>query len=268
MDLQVLVATMDQEDHSLLERMNINSAAIIGNQCDRNEIEQFDHKGYSVTYLSFEEVGVALNRNNALMRARADLCLFSDDDVVLYDQYRDLIIESFQKYKSAHVILFNLDEEKFSRFIIRKPMRIRYYNYMRYGTPRIACRRESITRSGISFNLHFGGGAEYNAGEDTLFLHACLKNKLKVIALPISIGRLENTRQSSWFRGYDDKYFFDKGALFSAISRPWASFLCLQFLIRKRKRFRDKVSLPKAYRLMREGAGSFYQKMKADREAK
>lgn len=35
MDLQVLVSTMHQKDYSIIEKMNINSDAIIINQCDR-----------------------------------------------------------------------------------------------------------------------------------------------------------------------------------------------------------------------------------------
>ena len=41
MTLQVLVATMHQTDHSLLEKMNIQSDAIVVNQCNRNEVERF-----------------------------------------------------------------------------------------------------------------------------------------------------------------------------------------------------------------------------------
>ena len=37
--VQVLVAAMNQTDHSLLDRMNIQSDAIIGNQCDYNSGE-------------------------------------------------------------------------------------------------------------------------------------------------------------------------------------------------------------------------------------
>ena len=51
MKVQVLVAAMNQNDHSLLKKMNINSDAIIGNQCDRNGIESFKYKGHDIMYL-------------------------------------------------------------------------------------------------------------------------------------------------------------------------------------------------------------------------
>ena len=85
MTLQVLVATMHQKDHSLLERMNIQCDAIVINQCDRDEIERFQFRGHDILWMSLKERGVGLSRNTALMRATADILLFADDDVVYND---------------------------------------------------------------------------------------------------------------------------------------------------------------------------------------
>ena len=52
MRVQVLVAAMNQYNHSLLEKMHIQSDVIVGNQCDFNGIEHFEYKGYSATYQS------------------------------------------------------------------------------------------------------------------------------------------------------------------------------------------------------------------------
>lgn len=257
MELQVLVATMDQKDYSLLEKMNINSDAIIANQCDKNEVDSFDYNGYHIRRFSFAERGVGLNRNNALMRATNDVCLLADDDVVLMNNYCDIILDSFKQNPDVDVIIYNLDEEVPKRFVIKNKIRIGYLNYMRFGAARIAFKTRSITKNGISFNLHFGGGAEYSAGEDTLFLRDCLKNKLKIIALPITIGKIKEDRPSTWFNGYNDKYFIDRGALFAAISRKWARILCLQFIIRHRKMFKTDMDMRKAYRLMVTGLDKF-----------
>jgi hypothetical protein len=43
--VQVLIASMNQVDHSLLSKMNIQTDAIVGNQCDKNEIETFTYGG-------------------------------------------------------------------------------------------------------------------------------------------------------------------------------------------------------------------------------
>ena len=46
MKVQVLVATMNQKDHTLLEKMNIQSDVIVGNQCDYNLVEEFEYCGH------------------------------------------------------------------------------------------------------------------------------------------------------------------------------------------------------------------------------
>lgn len=66
MKIQVLVATMHQTDHSLLDKMNICTSAIVGNQCDHNSVEIFEHNNQDVIYYNFAERGVGLNRNNSL----------------------------------------------------------------------------------------------------------------------------------------------------------------------------------------------------------
>lgn len=111
MKIQVLVATMNQLDHSLLEKMNIQSDVIVGNQCEFNSIEQFRYKDYSAVYLNFAERGVGLNRNNALMRATADICLFGDDDMIYINNYVDIIRKAFENQPDADIIAFNLIEK-------------------------------------------------------------------------------------------------------------------------------------------------------------
>ena len=34
--------------------------------------------------------------------------------------------------------------------------------------------------------------------------------------MPISIAKLTNERQSTWFNGYDNKYYYDSGVLLAA----------------------------------------------------
>ena len=106
--VQVLVATMNQEDHSILEKMNIDSDVIVCNQCNQDKVEKFKYNGYDVAFYSFAERGVGLNRNNALMRATGDICLFADDDMVYVDDYVTKVTEAFAKYSDADVIIFNL----------------------------------------------------------------------------------------------------------------------------------------------------------------
>lgn len=249
MGIQVLVAAMNQTDHSLLERMNINTDVIVGNQCDRNEIEEFQFHGYRAKYLNFAERGVGLNRNNALMRADGEICLIADDDMRYVDGYEKIIENAFISHPDADVIIFNLKEKNPTRYIIKKEEKVGYLNYLRYGAARIAVKLKSIRENGIYFNQCFGGGTEHCHGEDNIFLTDCLKAGLKIYAVPVMLAELTEERESTWNAGYDDKFLRDQGALFKAISRKYWKLLCLQDALRRSKRYYG-IAWKKAYKKM------------------
>ena len=253
MKIQVLVATTNQNDHSIIEKMNIQTDALIGNQCAFNSVETFDWNGHNITFYNCAERGVGLNRNTTLMRANCDICLFADDDLVYVDGYKGVVEKVFLDHPDADIIIFNLLEESRNgkeRFKNVKTVRVKWYNFMRYGAARIAARFSSLKESGIYFNECFGGGCEYRHGEDTLFLSDCLKKGLKIIAVPISLASLLEIRPSTWDCGYDDKFFLDQGRLYYAISRKWWKFLCFQDAIRHRKLY--KKSWLSSYKLMKK----------------
>ncbi len=250
MKIQVLIATMHQTDHSLIEKMNIQSDAIVGNQCDINKIEDFEFNGHKIKYLNFAERGLSVNRNNALLRSDGDICLIADDDMVYDDNYVDTVTSAFNSHPEADVLIFNIREPVITRSVIKKPTRVNYLNYLRYGSVRIAFKTQSIKENGIFFNVCFGTGTDRGFGEDNLFLTSCLNKKLNIIALPISIAQLTEERESTWFREYDEKYLKNKGKLFVAISKRWSWFLCLQDALRHHKTY--GISFFKAYSIMRK----------------
>lgn len=246
MSVQVLVATMNQTDCSILNKMNIQSDVIVGNQCGYNSIETFEYKGHTACFLNFAEKGVGLNRNNALMRATAEYCLFADDDLIYVDGYPDIVEKVFSEIPNADVITFNFIDhtdygDKQPRFEIKKKKRVWWHNYLRYGTARTAIRLKSIRNNGILFNLCYGGGTEHSHGEDNLFLTECLRKKLKIYSVPAVIAELTDERKSTWEDGYNDKYFIDQGYLYRAISRRWWRILCMQDAIRHKNEYKNGV---------------------------
>lgn len=254
MSVQVLISTMNQNDHSILEKMNIQSSAIVVNQCDHNLIEEFEFKGKPIKFLSFKERGVGLSRNNALMRADADICIFADEDVKYEDDYETNILNAFEQNPKADVILFNVLSTNPERpsSVISGVKKVKRYNCLKYGTVRIAVKTEKLKQANIYFSLLFGGGAKYSCGEDSLFLFECINKGLEVYTYPQIIGYVSH-EESSWFYGYNDKYFIDKGILHYCLTNRWAKLLSLQFVIRHRKMFKDEKNWIEAYRLMISG---------------
>lgn len=235
MTLQVIVATMNQTDYSLLERMNIQSDAIICNQCDKTEFTEFEYNGHQIRWLSFAERGVGLNRNNGLMRATADIVLFADDDVVYCDGYAKKIIGYYENHPKADVVIFNMNIIRHGKIkqIVFREGRARRRDLARYGAVYISAKREKLHFKNILFHLQFGGGARYSCGEDSLFLQECCRNRLKCYQTMDIIGNVEYV-SSSWFKGYTDKYFYDKGVLYLIINKHFAGFIAFYHCLKHR----------------------------------
>ena len=255
--LQVLVSTMNQTDKSLIKRMNLRGDALVINQGSDFSREEWIENGNKIEWYNFAERGVGRSRNAAWMRASGDIVLFADDDVQYKDDYIQVIQEEFKRHTDADVILFNVESTNKNRpeYQNVKFHRVHFYNYLRYGTFRIAIKRDSLWKYNIAFSLLFGGGSRYGSGEDSLFLTDCIKKKMKIYASPKKIGYV-NHRESTWFSEYNEKYFYDKGALFAAISKKYVKILCLQYCIRH-KNICEHLGTYKAYKYMLKGANEF-----------
>lgn len=258
MKLEVLVSAMYQNDYSLIKKMNIQSDAIIINQCNRNEYEFLKYNEKEVQFYSFAERGVGLSRNNALMRSYSDICIFSDEDVIFVDGYVDIICKAFNDNPEADIVIFNvpsINPERPSPYISENK-RVRWFNSLKYGAVGIAIKTDKVKKENIFFSLLFGGGAKYGSGEDSLFIIDCIKKGLKIYTNKSIIGYVSQ-EESSWFKGYTDNYFYDKGALFASISKKWHKALNFQFAIKHRKLYRENKKITKVLKLMNTGSKEF-----------
>ena len=210
-NLQVLVATMRQKDLSLAETMHITCPAILANQDGREEILEDGH----VKMITTATRGVGKNRNIALAAATAEYLLFADDDVVYYDGLEDNVVKAFRENPKADMLVFGMDIVKNGVITEKrhlKPKRLHVWNALRFGTYTLAVRRSSVERHNIVFHEKFGGGCPFSAGEDTLFIKHCFDAGLRVYTHPYVLGTCCKD-VSSWFVGYNEKYFYDKGVL-------------------------------------------------------
>lgn len=248
---------MNQESCQILTKMNIKSDVLVVNQCGHVAYHSWTRDGHSVEWYDFAERGVGLSRNNALLRAHGDILLFADDDVRYFEDCSAVILDEFRRYPMADVIIFNVISTCPERpeFMNQKRRRLHFFNSLKYGTFRMAVRREKIVKHNLSFHMMFGGGAKYGSGEDTIFLTDCFMRGLKVYASNQVIGQVSHNT-STWFHGITRTYFKDKGALFACISKRWTFFLCLQYCLRHPEVLTE-YSLGEALRLMMTGAAEF-----------
>ena len=255
MKLEVLLATMDQMDDSVLDTTGICSDVIVCNQnVAKTDYRKYIKNGHNVRWYDFQERGVGLNRNNALLRATADICLLADDDVVYEEGYEKIVLDAFENHPEADMILFNIysaDGKKRSN--AQKSMRVRLNNCGRYGAVRLAFRRLSVIKNAISFNQLFGGGCMFTAGEDIIFLRTCIKKGLHVIAVPDCILRLTDQRPSTWFSGHNQKFYEDFGSGYYCHFGNLAAVATFVQLIRRRKKLLGDYSFWEAWKHARTG---------------
>ncbi len=253
MKLQVLVAAVNKQCRDLVQSMNLETEAIIVNQCDVCGYEAFEHKERRVRCFSMKERGVGLNRNTALLFAEGDIVLFSDEDIRFNPGYEEVVLRAFEENGDADVLTFNFKvDQSRATYYNNARKRIRWYNYGRYPTFCVAARLGSLRKANVSFSLLFGGGAKYSNGEDSLFLHDCLKKGLHLYAVTDEIGE-EIYRESTWFKGFNEKFFVDRGVLYHYLYGVMAVPFSIRFLWANRKEMCKEISFGRALSFMKKG---------------
>lgn len=262
MDLQVLISTMNQKNYKLLEKMNINSEAIVINQCEKNQKNKIKLNQFDIAWVDTDERGLSKSRNMAIDTSNSDICLLADDDLIYVDNYKDIISEQFKLYPEADIITFQVEgiEKKFKNYH-SKSRKLNYITSMKVSSVEIAFKSETLKTEGIRFNETFGSGAKYFMGEENIFLYDSLKKGLRLQYVPIKIADL-HTEDSTWFTGYDKEYFIAKGAVFTAMSRSFSMLLIVQFALRKYKLYKEKNTVYTVIKYMLEGRKKYLKQKK------
>lgn len=253
MQINMLISAVNAEPLALLKKMKPECDAVLINQCDRDGEEEINVNGCKVRVFYRNERGVGKSRNLALEKAEGDIWLFCDDDIEYAPGYCEGILQKFKAHPEADMIIFNLEvcperqtywNEGFTG--------IHWYNRGRYGACSVAVRSESLKKTGVRFSELFGGGAKYSNGEDSLFLKECADAGLKMYADDFVIGK-EVAGESTWFHGYSEKFFFDRGVLFAFLYGTFARIWAIRFVLTKKSMFQGDIKQKQAYKLMCQG---------------
>lgn len=243
---EILCVTMNQQGFQKIHEMNIHSNIVYANQTNTNSYEEIDNEGYYAKMISTTTKGVGINRNLALMYADADYCLLSDDDMIYYDNLEDIVVNEFRNLPDADIIIFNIDslgEERKQRKINRT-RKCYAWDRMSWGAVRVAVHLDSIKKKNIWFSPLFGGGCLYPSGEDSIFLTDAQRKGLKIYLSSKVIGKTD-FNNSSWFSGYDENYYYGKGAFYQALHKKpfllWAIYICLRTRKGTELKFIDRI---------------------------
>lgn len=243
---EVLCVTMHQKDFSKIKQMNLHSNIVFANQGDRTAYEEMAFDGYTARMISTQTRGVGVNRNLALMHAKADICLLADDDVWYKDEMEVLVTSEFEAHPDADVMIFHFDSDdpkrKLSKY--KKTKKRSRFSGLPFGGIRIAFRLNSVKKANVWFTTLLGGGCVFPSGEDSMFLQDLKRAGLKIYVSKETIGTV-SFATSTWFTGYDQRYYFGKGAFYQA-ARPklkylWMLYMALRTYKKKELSFSEKL---------------------------
>ncbi len=264
LSLQVLIAAMNQTDFSLVRSMNINADCVMANQTNNASGGDFEIQNHNVVVINSTLVGIGANRNLALDNATADIVLFADDDMVYADNMVEGVTDAFAKNPKADVIIFGCTETDSSGEVVmeysHKNRRKFFANSLKFPAYVIAARRKKLKRKKVRFSCMFGPGSAYGFGEDTVFLADCFKKGLRVYSSDFNIGT--STKELKWFEGYNDKFFFTKGAIYKCIFGKAAPIMSIYYA----KKYSKITGIPfkDIYKNIEDGIDDYQDKIKSN----
>ena len=259
-DIEVLVSTMNQKNYqSLIDKMNIKGKCIIINQMLDNNVElpkKIDNE--KVKFLSYSEKGLSKSRNKAIENADAEICIVADDDMYYEDDVLKKVEKAYETYPDADIIAFDIDnEDKTKRKKILNQGKVNFTKSMKISSVQITFKRKSILEKHIRFKENFGAGANYDFGEENIFMAECLRKGLKIYYIPQKIATLLMDTESTWNREQTKEHYQIQGAVYYEMSNYLYPALILQFTLRKKWLYGKYLKPNQVMKYMFEGVKKY-----------
>ena len=241
--VEVLISTMHLKDPiKLLKKMNIESDAVIINQCDCSNESIINYNNHRIKIISTTDRGLSKSRNLAIKNSTAKILIFADDDFKYSHNYVNEVINSYEKYPLADIMIFGAvrnDDHVYKKFPNGRLKSRSKYNI---NSIRITAKRDVVLKKELLYDERFGTGTSISCGEDTIFMSDCYKKKCLVFSSDFILCRgIKNDRESSWFHGYDEKFFIDRGLVYNRISK-FGFLLSVYYLIKKYPLYKNDIS--------------------------
>ena len=244
MKLDILMSCMHQTDDSLIRSSRITGSAVVINQCDREEEQVFATENGCVRFLSTTQRGLTRSRNMAIANSDADVCLLCDDDEVFVEGYEEKILTAYENLPQADVVIFRMVDR--SCPFGDEARQLKFPQTMHVASWQISFRRESLLRKHVRFDELLGAGSGNGAEEELKFLLDCQRAGLQIWYAPVDIASVAQA-ESTWFDGFNEKFFYDRGATTRYIlGAPLAAAYAVYYVARKKAMYSKTIPPAKA----------------------
>lgn len=240
MKLDVLMSCMNQENDALVKKSCIVGNLVVINQCRRDGEWIIENASGRIRWIDSTTKGLSVSRNLAILASDADVCLLCDDDEVFDADYEQKILDAYSQLPDADVIAFKMIDHAPS--FPDRVIRLRFPKTMKVSSVQMSFRRKSVIDSGVFFDEDLGAGTGNGAEEELKFLTDCEKAGLKIYYVPEEIASFSQDH-STWFSGFDETFFYNRGATTRYIlGYPLALLYACYYIIRKRALYRSQIS--------------------------
>lgn len=271
MSIEVIVSTINNElnslDCSLTEYNNITVINQTPNLLN-NKMEESIVNG--IKWIDIDQRGLSKSRNYAINISTSEYIYLADDDIILNSKFNLIVKEAFKKYPQADIIAFQVNgiDKEFKNYPL-KEFKINYRNSMKISSVQLVMKASFIKKKNLKYDELFGTGSRYAMGEENIFLLDALKKNAKIIYIPEEISKV-HIGDSSWFKGFTEEYFFNRGASYWRMFGIFSPVVVLLFCWRKRELFENNISFAEAFISSLKGIKDYvtYSKKNEDEKIK
>lgn len=206
---EILLSCMFLSDSKeMIKRSHITSDTVIINQCDEENYKEENICNALLRTFSVTDRGLTKSRNLAISKSQADICIICDDDEIFNEGYEKAVLSAYDALPDADIIIFDMVDRplKWGNSI----KRLGYIDLMSVSSWQITFRREKLLASGVLFDENMGAGSGNGAEEEFRFLTQCRKAKLRIYHYPFRLASVAQM-QSTWFKGFDEEFFVNRG---------------------------------------------------------
>ncbi len=239
-DLEILVSTMNRDNFDFLVSMFpfdhfSNFSILVINQTSPEHILVSEYE--SVRVVNSFEKGLSKSRNLALQNAVGKIALIADDDVVFLNDFDQKILDAHHINPEVSLICFRTinSEGNLVRYYPNGNKVLKSNELIWVLSIEITFKIDKIRENNITFNEHFGLGAQFEDAESLYFLRNAHHKSLKILSSsePIVIHH----QLSSSDEVTSDRWLYAKSAGNYKLHQNFAYFLVFKnvfFLWRKK----------------------------------
>lgn len=210
------------------------------------QLKEYDHiiidqspEGSSEVGLNvytLEGKGLTKSRNLALSKAKAEICLISDDDLSYVDELDKKVLSAFTENPEASVITFQIQTPDGLPY---KQYKANSYTHttrsiISTSSVEIAFKRKDIIDNEIFFDENFGVNATFPCGEEAVFLKECGNRGLKVIYIPLVVCIHPDESSGKNFAGQN--YLLAKGAMIKKLYGVFGFIMLIAYIFKNLKK--------------------------------